>query len=216
MNMNSRLRSIIGSIERACESAGRDPAAVALVAVSKTHAIESIRELYDLGVRDFGESRFQEALPKIEALPNDITWHFIGHLQSNKARKVAEYFDVIHTIQSESQLKEIQKAGREIQAFIEVNIAEESNKHGIFADELDDLGKLVIHYDHVHLRGLMTIGPALDEPEKMRPFFRSLRLLNERIGGDWLSMGMSGDFEVAIQEGSTHIRVGTALFGERS
>jgi PLP dependent protein len=214
--MKHRLATITERIARTCESVGRDPAAVTLVAVSKTHPVESIRELYDLGVRDIGESRFQEALPKIEALPNDITWHFVGHLQSNKARKVAEYFDVIHTIESESQLKEVEKAGREIQAFIEVNIAKESNKHGIFADDLDDLRKLVIHYEHVHLRGLMTIGPALDEAEKMRPFFRSVRLLNERIGGDWLSMGMSGDFEVAIQEGSTHVRVGTALFGERS
>jgi pyridoxal phosphate enzyme (YggS family) len=214
--MKTRLDAIHDRIRRACEVSGRDPASVTLVAVSKTHSTEAIRELYDLGVRDFGESRFQEALPKIENLPNDITWHFVGHLQSNKARKVAEYFDVIHTIESESQLKEIQKAGREIRAFIEVNIAEESNKHGLFSDQLDDLRNKVIHYSHVHLRGLMTIGPALDEPENMRPFFRSLRLLNERIGGDWLSMGMSGDFEVAIQEGSTHVRVGTALFGERS
>jgi pyridoxal phosphate enzyme (YggS family) len=214
--MKRRLAAIVERIHTACDQCGRDPSTVTLVAVSKTHRVESIRELYDLGVRDFAESRFQEALPKIEKLPYDITWHFVGHLQSNKARKVAEYFDVIHTIESESQLKEIQKAGREIQGFIEVNIAEESNKHGIFTDQLDDLRKKVIHYSHVHLRGLMTIGPALGEPEKMRPFFRSLRLLNERIGGDWLSMGMSGDFEVAIQEGSTHVRVGTALFGERS
>jgi PLP dependent protein len=201
---------------RACEIAGRDPQSVTLIAVSKNHTADAIREAYDLGIRDFGESRLQEAIPKIEALPNDITWHFVGRLQSNKAKRAAQYFDVIHTIESEAQLKEIHKAGREIQGLIEVNIADEAQKGGILPHLLDDLRNKVIHYDHVHLRGLMTIGPALDEAEKMRPFFRSLRLLNERIGGDWLSMGMSGDFEVAIQEGSTHIRVGTALFGERS
>lgn len=219
MNAHSalcRYREIRERISRACESADRDPASVTLVAVSKNHPVEAIREAYDLGLRDFGESRMQEALPKIESLPNDITWHFVGHLQSNKAKRAGQYFDVIHTIESVAQLKELQKANREIDVFVEVNIAEESQKHGIFAEQLDDLRKEVIHYDHVHFRGLMTIGPALDEAEKMRPFFRSLRLLNERTGGDWLSMGMSGDFEVAIQEGSTHVRVGTALFGERS
>jgi PLP dependent protein len=211
-----RLATIREHIDRACAFVSRDPQSVTLIAVSKTQTIEAIREAYDLGLRQFGESRFQEALPKIEALPNDITWHFVGHLQTNKAKKVGQYFDVIHTIESEGQVKELQKANRRTQALIEVNIAEESQKHGIFAEYLDDLRNKVIHYDNVHQRGLMTIGPALDDAEKMRPFFRSLRLLNERIGGDWLSMGMSGDFEVAIQEGSTHIRVGTALFGERS
>lgn len=214
--MRERLRSIRERIDRACEAAGRDPATVTLVSVSKNHPADAIKRAYDLGLREFGESRLQEAVPKIEVLPGDITWHFVGHLQSNKAKKAGRYFDVIHTIESEDQLSELQKAGRQIQALIEVNIAEEPQKHGIFAYELDDIRNKVIHYSHVHLRGLMTIGPALDDPENMRPFFKSLRLLNERIGGDWLSMGMSGDFEVAIQEGSTHIRVGTALFGERS
>lgn len=214
--MRERLRSIRERIDRACEAAGRDPATVTLVSVSKNHPADAIKQAYDLGLREFGESRLQEAVPKIEVLPGDITWHFVGHLQSNKAKRAGRYFDVIHTIESEDQLSELQKAGRQIQALVEVNIAEEPQKHGIFAYELDDIRNKVIHYSHVHLRGLMTIGPALDDPENMRPFFKSLRLLNERIGGDWLSMGMSGDFEVAIQEGSTHIRVGTALFGERS
>lgn len=214
--MQKRLREIRDRIIRACDVAQRDPASVALIAVSKNHPVDAIKAAYDLGLTEFGESRLQEALPKIEAMRNDVAWHYVGKLQSNKAKKAAQYFDVIHTIESEGQLKEIDKAGRRIQAFIEVNIAEEPQKNGILPQELDDLRNIVIHYNHVHLRGLMTIGPALDEPEKMRPFFKSLRLLNERTGGDWLSMGMSGDFEVAIQEGSTHIRVGTALFGERS
>ncbi len=214
--VRARLLAIRDRIERACESAGRDPKGVTLVAVSKTHSAEAIQSAYDLGLREFGESRLQEAIPKIEVLPNDIVWHFVGHLQSNKAKRAGQVFDVVHTIEHESQLIELQKANRRIDALIELNIAKEAQKHGIFTESLDDLRNKVIHYGHVHLRGLMTIGPALDEPEKMRPFFKALRLLNERIGGDWLSMGMSGDFEVAIQEGSTHIRVGTALFGERS
>ncbi|HVT14444.1 MAG TPA: YggS family pyridoxal phosphate-dependent enzyme [Fimbriimonadaceae bacterium] len=214
--MKRRLASIRERMARACDSVGRDPDSVTLVAVSKTHPADAIREAYDLGLREFGESRVQEAIPKIESLPNDIVWHFVGHLQSNKAKKAGQYFDVIHTLDSADQLKELQKANRRIDALIEVNIAKEPQKHGIFAERLDDFRKEVIHYQQVHFRGLMTIGPALGEQEKMRPFFKSLRLLNERIGGDWLSMGMSGDFEVAIQEGSTHIRVGTALFGERS
>jgi pyridoxal phosphate enzyme (YggS family) len=214
--LGGRIDAIRERIVRACESADRDPSSVTLVAVSKTHPIVAIREAYDLGLREFGESRLQEALPKIEALPNDINWHFVGHLQTNKAKKVAQYFDVVHTIESEQQLRELQKAGRAIDGLIEVNVGQEVQKHGIFAEQLDDLRERAIHYDHVHLRGLMTVGPALGDREKMRPFFKSLRLLNERTRGDWLSMGMSGDFEVAIQEGSTHIRVGTALFGERS
>jgi pyridoxal phosphate enzyme (YggS family) len=212
----SRLNQIQDRIRRSAVLACRDPDAVTLVAISKTHPVDAIRALYDLGQRHFGESRLQEALPKIEALPNDIVWHFVGHLQSNKAKKAAQYFDVIHTIESEGQLREIQKAGRQVEALIEVNIANEPQKGGVSASKLDVLSTSVVQYGNVHLRGLMTIGPALEEAEKMRPFFKSLRLLNERIGGDWLSMGMSGDFEVAIQEGSTHVRVGTALFGERS
>src|SRR5437773_2271827 len=118
--MKSRLGSIRDRIARAAESAGRDPSSITLVAVSKTHPIDDIKEAYDLGLRDFGESRFQEALPKIEALPNDITWHFVGHPQSNKAKRIARYFDVIHTIESEAQLREVEKAKRRIDALIEV------------------------------------------------------------------------------------------------
>lgn len=214
--MRQRLAKIRDRIERACADSARDPAGVRLVAVSKTQPLEAIARAYDLGIRDFGESRLQEALPKVDTLPGDIVWHFIGHLQSNKAKRAAKAFDVIHTIDSAAQLAEIQKAQRPVDGLIEVNIADEPQKNGISRGEVDEFARKVIHYDHVHLRGLMAIGPALDEPEMMRPFFRELRLLNERIGGDWLSMGMSGDFDVAIQEGSTHIRIGTALFGERS
>jgi uncharacterized pyridoxal phosphate-containing UPF0001 family protein len=128
---------------------------------------------------------------------------------------VASLFSVIHTIEKESQLREIAKADRAIDALLEVNIADEPQKSGIPVNELDALASKVLNCPLTRLRGLMTIGPAFDDPEMMRPYFRLMKKINDDVGGKWLSMGMSGDFEVAIQEGSTHIRVGTALFGER-
>ena len=185
------------------------------MAVSKFQSIEAIQELYDLGVRHFGESRLQEAQGKIEVLPKDIVWHFIGPLQSNKAKKVAQLFSVIHTLDSEAQLKEILKQERVVDAFIEVNIANEVQKHGVPANSLDHFLQLALHCKQVRYRGLMTIGPADEESANTRGYFKSLRELNQVFKGDWLSMGMSGDFEIAVQEGASHIRVGTALFGAR-
>lgn len=212
--MRARLKAIQDRIERACETVGRDPALVTLIAVSKTHPADSIRAMYDLGHRVFGESRLQEAIPKIEALPGDIEWHFIGKLQSNKAKKATEYFRAILTIESESQLKELAK-GRPIDGLVEVNIGEEPQKSGIAPEMLDDFLKIVLQYDQVKFRGLMAIGPAHPNAEAMRPYFQRMFRLNERVQGEWLSIGMSQDFDVAIQEGATHVRVGTALFGER-
>lgn len=200
------------NVDHAADQVGRS---VTLIAVSKMQTAEEIGELYKAGQRHFGESRLQEALPKIESLPNDIAWHFIGNLQSNKARRAAAAFDVIHTISNEGQLAEIGKSPKAVDVLIEVNIAEEPQKAGISPRNVDDLAQKLLQYKHASLRGLMTVGPMRKEPEEMRPFFRELRLLNERIGGEWLSMGMSADYEVAIQEGSTHVRVGTAIFGER-
>jgi pyridoxal phosphate enzyme (YggS family) len=227
MSAIERLAGVRQRILRACDSVGRDPGAVTLVAVSKTKSIEAVFELYDLGQRHFGESRLQEALPKIEALPSDAIWHFIGPLQSNKAKKVAENFHVIHTLYKESQLREIAKAvipgeaapqspDRRPQALIEINIGQEAQKAGIFLQELDEILPIIIECKAVQFRGLMTIGPALEDAEEMRPYFRAVREANERVGGEWLSMGMSHDFEVALQEGATHVRVGSALFGERT
>lgn len=210
----ANLRAIQDRIARACESVGRDPSTVTLVAVSKTFPIEAVRAAYDLGLRHFGESRLQEALPKLDAMPTDITWHFIGALQSNKARKIGERFDVVHTLGSESALKELAKSSRRVTTLIEVNIGDESQKAGISQKDLDAFHQVVLHYAQVDLRGLMTIGPVL-EPEQMRPLFREIREEADRRKLPWASMGMSQDFEVAIQEGSTHIRVGSALFGTR-
>ncbi|MFZ4507950.1 MAG: YggS family pyridoxal phosphate-dependent enzyme, partial [Fimbriimonas sp.] len=154
--------------------------------------------------------------PKVEAMPEDVVWHFIGHLQSNKAKRVANLFSVLHTVCNEAQLREIGKSNRTgLQVFVEVNIAQEARKSGVDEKNLDEIVKMLLNYSNVQFCGLMTIGPALLEPEGMRDYFRRLRDLNQQVGGKWLSMGMSGDYCVAIQEGSTHVRIGTALFGDR-
>jgi pyridoxal phosphate enzyme (YggS family) len=183
--------------------------------VTKSVPVDQIQAAYDLGLRHFGESKLQEAIPKIEALPRDIVWHFIGKLQSNKAKKVAQLFSVIHALDSENQLREIEKGRQNVEGLIEVNIADEPQKSGISTESLDEYVKAVLQCHHVRFRGLMTIGPNLHDPEHMRPYFIRLRKLGEQVGAEWLSMGMSADFDVAIQEGATHIRVGSALFGER-
>lgn len=217
MSLAKRLQSIQGRIGAACETVGRDPAEVTLIAVSKTVSTDNIREVYDLGIRDIGESRLQEALPKLQALPPDIRWHYIGPLQSNKATKVAERFSAIHSLENVRQLDALRKAHRKIDALIEINIGSEPQKKGVLPQDLDEFIESVLYCPQVRLRGLMTVGPMVQNAEEMRPYFRQLKDLLERVpGGTWLSMGMSGDFEVAIQEGSTHVRVGSALFGERA
>jgi len=215
VSLKENFAEIQTRIERACASIDRNPSDVTLIAVTKTVSIEQIQMAYDVGIRHFGESKLQEAIPKIEALPKDIVWHFIGHLQSNKAKRVAQLFPVVQTLSSESQLKEIEKAETAIDGLIEVNIAEEPQKSGVSPVNLAGFLERVLQYEHVRFRGLMTVGPFLDRPEGMRPFFRRMREMNEQFGGQWLSMGMSGDFEVGIQEGATHVRVGSALFGAR-
>jgi hypothetical protein len=213
--MIERYRDIQDRIARACDSVGRDASSVTLIAVSKTYPASAIQELYDLGHRDFGESRLQELVPKVEELPKDIRWHFIGKLQSNKTRRAAEICHAIHTIETSSQLKELNKSEKSVDVFIEVNVAEEEQKSGILQNSLDTFVQDVIRCEQANLSGLMTIGPVVQDPEQSRPYFRKLRHLGESIGTKNLSMGMSLDFEVAIQEGATHIRVGTLLFGAR-
>jgi PLP dependent protein len=212
MSASLRLKKIQDEIEFNCELVGRNPNQVTLIAVSKTKPIEAIQELYDLGHRHFGESRVQELLPKAEALPKDIQWHFIGKLQSNKLRKVAGVITLLHTLESESQLKEIAKLEHPLPVLIEINIANEEQKSGILSKALDKFIQNVITYDQALLRGLMTIGPVVEDSQSMRPYFAEMRNLNKY---GVLSMGMSADFDVAIQEGATHIRVGSSLFGER-
>jgi pyridoxal phosphate enzyme (YggS family) len=213
--MIERYQDIQDRIARACDSVGRDASSVTLIAVSKTYPASAIQELYDLGHRDFGESRLQELILKWEELPKDIRWHFIGKLQSNKTKKAAEICHAIHAIETSSQLKELNKSEKSVEVFIEVNIAEEEQKSGILQNSLDSFARDVIRCEQANLSGLMTIGPVVKDPEQSRPYFEKLRQLGESIETKNLSMGMSLDFEVGIQEGATHIRVGTLLFGAR-
>lgn len=210
-----RYHKIVDQVRSAETAAGRREGEVTLIAVSKNHPAEAIQTLYDAGHRDFGESKAQEFLAKKEVLPHDIRWHFIGKLQSNKAKRVGNTGATIHTLESESQLKELAKVEGAVEALTELNLGREAEKSGIFAETLDVWTKLVLQYSNVHLRGLMTIGPVVDDPEESRLLFRELVRLGKERGYQMFSMGMSADFEVAIQEGSTHIRIGTAIFGER-
>ena len=211
----ANLRNVRARIERACDAANRDPAGITLIAVSKTYPAEAVRALYDLGHRHFGESRLQEALPKVESLPHDIVWHFIGRLQSNKARRVADTFDAVHTLETDGQLREIAKSRRAIDGLIEVNLANEPQKGGRLLSDITVFSENVVQCPNVRFRGLMAIGPAGLSNEALRPLYQGLAEANARLGGTWLSLGMSGDLEAAIAEGATHVRVGTALFGSR-
>ena len=210
-----KLVAVQDRIARACDAAGRDPASVTLIAVSKTRPLDDLRALYDLGQRHFGESRVQEALPKVEAMPTDVVWHMIGRLQSNKAKRAAGVFHAIHTLESDAQLREIEKAGRTVDGLIEVNLADEGQKGGLSPRNAAGFARNVVQCPHVRFCGLMAIGPAGMPDEALRPLYRGLAETNARLGGTWLSLGMSGDLEAAIAEGATHVRVGTALFGTR-
>ncbi len=216
MGLRQRYREINDRIEKSAEKAGRNPAEITLIAVSKTFSVDKIRELYDFGHKFFGESRLQEALPKIEVLSDDIHWHFVGDFQSNKAKKIAQSFTLIHSLATESALNKLAQLDHKTRVLLEINIAEEPQKAGILPGGLDRFLQSALECKQVQIEGLMTIGPATSDPEESRQWFRKLRTLAEPHPNlVQLSMGMSQDFEQAIQEGSTFVRVGTALFGER-
>jgi PLP dependent protein len=225
MDLAENLNAIRARIAAACGRAGRDTGSVALLAVSKTHPPEAIRAAVEAGQLLFGENKIQEAKAKIPLCPGRARWQFIGHLQSNKVRDAVELFELIQGVDSLGVAREISKraaqAGKTMPVLLEVNVAGEASKFGyppaaLLAElaELNALPKIEIH-------GLMAIPPYTPVPEKARPYFRRLRELKaeceQRLGAPLpqLSMGMSGDFEVAIEEGATLVRVGTALFGER-
>ena len=220
-----RLGRIRQRMERAAERAGRTPADAGLVAVSKTFPAEAVAAAFDAGQLDFGESRQQEAVGKIAALPRELRWHFIGKLQRNKVRKILEHFRWIHSVDSLRLAESIERVAGEMGAkpeiLLEVNLAGEASKGGLSPEEIRDVTKAVGTFSNISLRGLMAIPPAVDDPERSRPFFRQLRELRDRLQDDLgvalpqLSMGMSHDFEIAIEEGATMVRVGSAIFGER-
>jgi pyridoxal phosphate enzyme (YggS family) len=224
-----RVTAVRERIARAAERAGRAPDAVRLVAVSKTHPVERVREAFAAGLREFGENRVQEAEAKIEALADlraaGLRWHLIGHLQSNKARRAAALFDVVHSIDSAElglRLARLgQEAGRPLRGLVQVDLAGEATKSGLPEADLLPALEALRGAEGLQVEGLMLLPPFLEDAEAVRPYFRRLRELLERaraeglLAGRELSMGMSHDFEVAVAEGATLVRVGTALFGER-
>lgn len=205
-------------IQQAASRAGRNPSDIKLIAVTKTVSPESIREAVGCGIVHIGENRLQEALTKREALGDlNLTWHFIGHLQTNKAKKVVDYFDWAQCVdRPELAVKLNQAASGPFPVLIEVKLHEEPNKSGLDEAQLPGFVEEFGRFGLLELRGLMAIPPFLDNPEDVRPYFRRLQQLAERFRLPELSMGMSHDFEVAIEEGATMVRIGTALFGERS
>lgn len=225
MSFAENFASIQQRIQAACARVGRDPADVKLLAVSKTHPPETVREAVEAGQLWFGENKIQEAKAKIPLCPGKARWHFIGHLQSNKVRDAVELFEMIQGVDSLAIAKEISKraeqAAKTMPILLEVNVAGEASKFGYAPEkllaELNEINAL----PKIEIHGLMAIPPFTAVPEKARPYFQKLRELKlqcEKILGaplPELSMGMSGDFEVAIEEGSTMVRIGTALFGER-
>ncbi len=226
--MKKRLESVRERIRNAAISSNRDPDSVRLVAVSKTKPVESILEAIEAGATIFGENYIQEAREKFTALAeHDISWHFIGHLQSNKAKYAVRQFDLIHSVDSLKLARELDrhalKNGKIQQILIQVNISGESSKSGVEEQTLLELVREAGKLENVSIRGLMTMPPFFDNPEKARPIFAALRKLRDRIEQEAianvfmeeLSMGMTGDFEAAILEGATLVRVGTAIFGSR-
>jgi pyridoxal phosphate enzyme (YggS family) len=223
------IRSIYKRISHASMRAGRNPEEVTLIAVTKTVAVHQIKEAMDAGLRTFGENRVQEAKVKIEELSAEpampsVSWHLIGHLQKNKAKYAVRLFDLIHSLDSAELAEELnsqaEKIGKVQEVLVEVKLSPEETKHGIAGTELPQFLKIIQAMMNLKLRGLMTIPPFSEHPEEARPYFRELRALRDEAEAAGyplpeLSMGMSNDFEIAIEEGATMVRIGTAIFGER-
>jgi hypothetical protein len=215
--IRDRLAQVQERIARAAERAGRRPEELTLIGVSKVMPAALIREAYEAGLRHFGENYVQEFSAKraeLGEMPGAV-FHMIGHLQSNKAAPAAELFDVIQTVDTAKLARRLHEAGRTLRVLLEVKLGEEETKSGVAPEELPALIEAVKGFDRLDLRGLMVIPPWTEQGETSRPYFRRLRELAEPLGLPELSMGMSNDFEVAIEEGATLVRVGTAIFGPR-
>jgi PLP dependent protein len=220
------LVSVRARIAAACARAGRSPESVRLLAVSKTYGPEAVRAAADAGQRLFGENRVQEAAAKIPDCPGHLEWHLIGHLQGNKAAQAARLFDWVHSVDSIKLLEALDRhageAGRRLDVLVQVNVSGERSKSGLEPEAVPGVLARGNELDHVQIRGLMTIPPLVEDPEKARPHFRALREWRGRWAAetgmdlDELSMGMTHDLEVAIEEGATFVRVGTGIFGARA
>ncbi len=222
------LKKVEDNVDAACGKAGRSRDEVTLIAVSKTKPVEMLSTIYNQGIRDFGENKVQEMCDKMEQLPSDIRWHMIGHLQTNKVKYIVGHTTLIHSVDSLHLAKEIEKQAEKkdvtVDILVEVNIAEEESKFGIHKEETYELVRQIAALPHVHICGLMTIAPYVENPEDNRMYFRGIRQLSvdiaeqniDNVDMDILSMGMTGDYMVAIEEGATMVRVGTGIFGERN
>ncbi|UNC92849.1 YggS family pyridoxal phosphate-dependent enzyme [Candidatus Contubernalis alkalaceticus] len=221
--MQDNLLKIVDKIKEAQVKSGRQEDTITLIAVTKGVAPEKIKEAVSIGINNFGENRVQEVIPKIEILPDKLTWHFIGHLQSNKVKEVLPRFSLIHSLDRLSLAKEIQirseKSSRITEALVQVNVAEEKSKFGLSVNEVEGFIEMVVEkFPNIKITGLMTIAPYVEDPQEVRTIFRELKNLSCKIkvpGVELkeLSMGMSSDYEVAVEEGATMVRIGTALFG---
>lgn len=228
MSVCENYKEVEKRVEEACKRAGRKREEVTLIAVSKTKPVFMIEELLPLNVRDFGENKVQELTAKAEILPSALHWHMIGHLQRNKVKYIVDKACIIHSVDSLRLAEEISKAAQKKQVtakiLIEVNVAEEESKFGVRTSELLPLIEAISLLPNIAIKGLMTIAPYVENPEENRWIFQKLKNLSIDIKGknfdnvtmDVLSMGMTGDYEVAIEEGATHVRVGTGIFGERN
>ena len=224
--MKQRLKTVLERIRKAAERSGRDPSEVTLVAVSKNFPAQAIKEAFSLGIRNFGENRAQELKDKYEKLSNiQATWHFIGRIQTNKIKYFVPIVEYVHSVWREKELKEIDKRSKIIskimKVFLEVNVSGEETKAGVKPENIKDLLEFAKDLENVKVVGLMTMAPIAEDPEDVRWVFRKLRELRDELKKEYpdikeLSMGMSGDFEVAIEEGATFVRIGTAIFGKRT
>jgi len=219
MSIATNIARVHTSIHAACERAGRSPDDVTLIAVTKGFPAQAVRDAFAAGLRHFGENRAQEASSKLPALADirpDVTWHMIGHVQTNKVKTVLGLFDIIHSVDSFHLAEAIsRRALSAVPAFLEVNASGEPSKFGFTMQDLSGEFGRVSHLANIDVRGLMTVAPLSEDPESVRPVFRRVREAARALGLSQLSMGMTDDFEIAIEEGATHIRVGRAIFGDR-
>lgn len=226
--IQENLKKVKENIERSCAASGRKSGEVTLIAVSKTKPISMLMEAYDCGQRIFGENKVQEIMDKYEQMPDDVQWHMIGHLQRNKVKYIVDKVSMIHSVDSlrlaETIEQEAAKKNVVVPVLVEVNVAQEESKYGLSPEEVLPFLEKVADYSHLQVQGLMTIAPFVENPEENREVFHKLRKLSvdirekniNNITMSVLSMGMTGDYQVAVQEGATMVRVGTGIFGERN
>lgn len=226
--LKENLANVEKNIEQACKNAGRNRNEVTLIAVSKTKPVEMLQEIYDENIRDFGENKVQELCSKMEQLPSDIRWHMIGHLQRNKVKYIVGKVELIHSVDTYRLAEEINIQAKKqnviVPILVEVNIAHEESKFGISAEDAILLVEEISRLENIRIKGLMTIAPYVENPEDNRLYFRKIKQLSvditnkniDNVSMEILSMGMTGDYEVAIEEGATMVRVGTGIFGARN